>query len=198
MFAEPDVFEALVSPLHGHHRIHAEQFTGVSDLMDAVHARVQRFVFRHVADALPDARPLGSDVMAQNMALSGGHLDEAEEGFEQRRFPCAVGAQQPRGACLDLKIEGVQRHMLPVGFGQRLRVHDGCTRFDHGRRLAWRAFQPDPNMDSRRGLQATTDAHRDALLHRHGFLRCALGHAMGDKGAFRVEHQAGDARTQVL
>ena len=40
LFAESDVFEALVSPLHGHHRIHAEQFTGVSDLMDAVHARV--------------------------------------------------------------------------------------------------------------------------------------------------------------
>ena len=70
LFAEADVFQALVGALHRDHGIHAEQFPGIPHLMDAVHAGIEGFVFRHVSNALSDAWPLGSDVMPKHTALT--------------------------------------------------------------------------------------------------------------------------------
>ena len=70
LFTEADVFEALVRTLHGHHRIHPEQFTGVTDLMNAVHARIKRLILGHVSNALANAGALGTDVMPQHVPLT--------------------------------------------------------------------------------------------------------------------------------
>ena len=155
----------------------------------------QRFVFRHVADALPDAWPLGSDVMTQNMALSGGHLDEAEEGLGSVDLPAPLAPSSPV-APASFADRGRSTPRVPRRLWSTLRVHDGCTRFDHGRRLAWRAFQPDPDMNSRRGLQATSDAHGDAPASPWLPSSC-IEPRHGRQGHLWVE-QAGDARTQVL
>ncbi len=100
----------------------------VGDELRGAHVEREAVVLRHVADQPPDCRPLGDDVEVEHLRRPGGGLDEPEQDAEERALPCAVGADEPDHAGLDLEVEPVEREHVPVALRQPAGCDEGHDR----------------------------------------------------------------------
>ena len=116
--------QGFVGSVHGNDWIHAQEFTGIPDLMNGVHVRIQCIVFGHVADALTDLNALMSDVITKHCSFPRGGLYETEYGLQERGFTGSVLTEQTGCTTRNGQVEVVEGHMGSIGLGEFLGLDD--------------------------------------------------------------------------
>ena len=124
-FAEAAVFEHFVRPTEGLVGGKSAEFARVGDVLDGGEARDVTVLFGHVADRLSDLEVVFADLASEDGAASVGGVDESEQGFDQRRFACPVGAEESDAAFGDGDGEVSQRDEVAVADGEVSDVGDG-------------------------------------------------------------------------